>query len=305
MILAIASQQLLALRRQGMFVALSVTLLAMTAIAGMLGWSSHRTIAGVYEEAVKLLASTGQPAPADPLPLQPRLSLLSNMVIYIPLIGALLALLLGHLIIADDKSSGVGRLVFSRPVPRSSYIMGKVTAASGVLAIVLLLSLVIAALSLLVVNRTPPTVSEFGRLVLFYMLSWLYLMVFALIGMIAVLTTPRRSLALLSAMGAWLVITFVIPQFTSGLRPTASLNPILDPAGTSQTFFKITSRFRPLSVVEQYKAASGSILETSLGESAIHTIGRSVPIALLLIALAVVATLVVRHQDFSRGIAGE
>mgnify|MGYP000491065690 CR=1 FL=1 len=37
------------------------------------------------------------------------------------------------------------------------------------------------------VNSTAPTLSELVRLVGFYALSWLYLMVFALIGMVAVL----------------------------------------------------------------------------------------------------------------------
>jgi len=301
MIATIASHQVLALRRQRVFVALLGTLLAMTAIAGVLGWSSHRTIVGIYDEATKLVVSQGQPAPANPIGLQPTLSLLSNMVIYIPLIGALLAVVLGHLSIADDESSGVGRLVFSRRITRSTYLAGKVVAAAAVLGVILVASLVVSTVSLWIVNGAAPTIAELGRLGLFYGLSWMYLMVFALIGMLAVLATRRRPLALLSAMGAWLVITFVVPQFTSGLRPTASLNPILDPVSTSQTFFKVTSKARPLSVVEQYKAASGRILETGPTESIGHTIARTTPIAGLLIALVVAAALLIRHHDFSKG----
>ena len=301
MIATIASHQVLALRRQRVFVALLGTLLAMTAIAGVLGWSSHRTIVGIYDEATKLVVSQGQPAPANPIGLQPTLSLLSNMVIYIPLIGALLAVVLGHLSIADDESSGVGRLVFSRRITRSTYLAGKVVAAAAVLGVILVASLVVSTVSLWIVNGAAPTIAELGRLGLFYGLSWMYLMVFALIGMLAVLATRRRPLALLSAMGAWLVITFVVPQFTSGLRPTASLNPILDPVSTSQTFFKVTSKARPLSVVEQYKAASGRILETGPTESIGHTIARTTPIAGLLITLVVAAALLIRHHDFSKG----
>ena len=36
----------------------------------------------------------------------------------IPLIGALLALILGHLSIVDDETNGTGRLVFSRQITR-------------------------------------------------------------------------------------------------------------------------------------------------------------------------------------------
>jgi ABC-type transport system involved in multi-copper enzyme maturation permease subunit len=303
-IATIASHQVLSLRRQRVFLALLATLLTMTALAGVLGWSSHQTIVRVYDEAVKLLASTGKPAPPNPFLLKPTLSLLSNMVVYIPLIGALLALILGHLSIVDDETNGTGRLVFSRQITRTSYVIGKIASAAAVLAIVLAASLVVSAASLLVVNHTIAG-ADLGRLGLFYALSWLYLMVFALIGMVTVLMTQRRSIALLSAMGAWLVITFVIPQFTSGLRPTQSLNPITDPASTSQTFFKITSKLRPYSVVEQYKQASGRILQTATAESLGHTIQRVLPIAGLAVVLALVTVRLVQRHDFSRSANSE
>jgi ABC-type transport system involved in multi-copper enzyme maturation permease subunit len=303
-IATIASHQVLSLRRQRVFLALLVTLLAMTALAGVLGWSSHHTIVRVYDEAVKLLASAGKPAPPNPFLLKPTLSLLSNMVVYIPLIGALLALILGHLSVVDDETNGIGRLVFSRQISRTNYVLGKITSAAGVLAVVLAASLLVSVASLLVVNHTIAG-GDLGRLPMFYALSWLYLMVFALIGMVTVLMTRRRSVALLTAMGAWLVITFVIPQFTSGLRPTQSLNPISDLASTSQTFFKITSKIRPYSVVEQYKQASGQILQTAPTEPLAHTFERVLPIAGFALVLALLTIRLVQRHDFSRSATSE
>jgi len=303
-IATVASHQVLSLRRQRVFLAMLATLLTMTALAGVLGWSSHQTIVRVYDEAVKLLASTGKPAPPNPFLLKPTLSLLSNMVVYIPLIGALLALIVGHLSIVDDETNGTGRLVFSRQVSRTSYVLGKIVSAAIVVAVVLTASLGVSVAALLVVNRAIAG-ADLGRLVMFYGLSWLYLMVFALIGMVTVLMTRRRSIALLSAMGAWLVITFVIPQFTSGLRPTQSLNPITDPASTSQTFFKITSKFRPYSIVEQYKRASGRILQTSTVESLGHTIQRILPIAGAAVVLVLLTIRLVQRHDFSRSANSE
>lgn len=304
MITTFASHQLRSLRRQGVFVALLTILLTMTALAGVLGWSSHRTIVRAYDEAVKLLAATGQPAPPNPFTLKPTLSLLSNMVVYIPLIGALLALILGHLSIVDDETTGTGRLVFSRQITRTSYLLGKILSAVAVLALVLTASLVISVASLLVVNHTIAG-TDIGRLGLFYALSWLYLMAFALIGVLTVLITTRGSIALLSAMGTWLVITFAIPQLTSGLRPTQSLNPITDPASTSQTFFSITSKFRPFSIVEQYKQTSGTILQTTTAESFGQTLEHIAPIAGLVVVLTLITIGLVQHHDFSRSANSE
>lgn len=305
MIPTIAAHQIRSLRRQRTFVAMLAILGVMTALAGVLGWSSHHTIVGVYDQATLLLASQGKPAPPNPFLLKPTLSLLSNMVIYIPLIGALLALIVGHLCLTDDQNGGVGRLLFSRPVDRRQYLAGKVLAIAVVLAAVMAASLVISAVSLLIVNHAlaaPDVVRLFG----FYALSWLYLLVFALIGMVSVTLTRHRSLGLLGAMGAWLVITFVLPQFTSGLRPTASLNPITDPVGTSQAFFRLTARARGLSIAEQYKTASSHLLATAGStESVWHTAARVAPIGAAVALLAIALVFLVERHDFSRSASND
>lgn len=305
MIATIAACQIRSLSRRRIVLVLLVTLLAMTALAGLIGWSSRRTIVRVYDEAVQILTAAGKPVPPNPVGLRPPLSLLSNMAIYIPLVGALLALVLGHVIVADDQAGGQGRLIFSRAVSRMSYLWGKVLAAAAVLAAVLGASLALSAVSLFIANAAVPSAGSLGRLGLFYALSWLYLMLFALIGMVAVLVARRRSLALLGALGVWLVLTFVVPQFTSGLRPTASLNPVTDPVSTSQSFFDITARGRPLSVSEQYKEAGARILGTAPAEATLRTVGRVAPIAMTLAALTALAGGLTRRHDYSRSAADE
>ena len=84
----------------------------MTALAGAVGWSSHQTIGRVYDEAVsQIVAAQGKTAPPNPFDLQPTLSLLSNVSIYIAMIGALLAIVVGHLARRRRGSAGIGRLV--------------------------------------------------------------------------------------------------------------------------------------------------------------------------------------------------
>lgn len=305
MIATIATQQLLLLRRQKTFLGLLYILLGMTTAAGVLGWSSHHTILQVYSQAQQLLAAAGKPAPPNPFLLASPLSLLSNMMIYVPLLGALLALVLGHLSMIEDQTSGTGRLIFSRQVSRTTYVIGKMTSAAVALAVIMAASWIVSALSLAIVNQTLPSVTEFSQLTLFYGLSWMYMTAFALIGMVMVLLTQRRSLALLSAVGAWLIVTFAVPQFTSGLRPSASLNPITDPVSTSQRFFNITAKARPYSVVEQYKAASGRILQTANTEPVWDTIRRVLPLVALIIGLVLLTIRLVQQHDFSRSASNE
>jgi ABC-type transport system involved in multi-copper enzyme maturation permease subunit len=304
MIGTIASQQSLLLRRQHVALVGLITMLAVTAIAGVLGWSSHHTIVRVFDQAVRLQAAAGQPAPPNPFLLKPNLSLLSNMVVYIPLIGALLALVVGHLSMVDDQSKGMGRLLFTRQVTRTQYALGKVLAATRFLALTLVGCGVVSIVALLAVNRTLSP-SDLGRLTGFYVLSWAYLAVFVLVGILTALLTRRRSLALLSAIGVWLVITFVVPQFTSGLRPTQSLNPLTEPAGTSQAFFRVTQHAQPLSIVEQYKTAAGNILGTSPTSPTTETVLTIVPTLIAGFGLLVLVLWRIQRHDYARSASDE
>lgn len=305
MIAVVATQQVTSLRRQRTFVALIGLFVAMTALAGVIGWSSAQTINRVYDQAVLLLAQSGKPAPANPIGIKPTLSLLSNMTVYIPLVGALLALVLGHLSIADDRTHGVGRLLFSRQLTRRQYLTGKVAGSALVLVVALGASLAVSVASLLVANGALPRAADLGRLVLFYGLSFLYLLVFLLIGMAAVLLTRKRSLALLSAMGVWLVITFAVPQFTSGLRPTASLNPLSEPVSATSAFFRATANARPISLSEQYKQSSADLLQTGPPEAVSATLLHTLPLAVAILLLTGLTVLSARRHDWSRSMAGE
>lgn len=299
MISAVARQQLVSFTRQRMLTVTLAVLSGFAALAGILGWASHRTIIGVYDESVKLVATRGQPAPPNPFLLKPTLSMLSNEMIYITMIGALVAIVIGHLAVADDDNSGVGRLVFTRPISRTTYTAGKTAAIGTLLAIGVAASYLISISSLTIVDRFP-TVNDLVRLAGFYLLAWLYLMVFALVGAVTVLITRKRSLGLLAAIGVWLTLTFALPQFTSGLRPSQSLNPIVDPVSTNQTLFRITSHARPYSIAEQFKEAAGHILATTTPEPVVDTWLRIAPVLAAFLALSVLTWQLVTRHDYSR-----
>ena len=299
MIAVVARHQLVAFARQRMLSITVAVLGGFAVLAGILGWSSHRTIIGVYDESVKLVATRGQGAPPNPFLLKPSLSMLSNKMIYMTMIGALVAIVLGHLTVADDDSSGVGRLVFTRPLSRTGYTVGKAAAIGLTLAAGVAAGYVVSVASLTIVGGFP-TGGDLIRLAGFYLLSWLYLMVFALVGAVAVLLTRRRSLGLLTAIGVWLALTFAVPQFTSGLRPSQSLNPIVDPVSTNQALFRITSHARPYSMAEQFKEAAGRVLATATPEPAVDTWLRIAPILGAFLVLAAITWQLVTRHDYSR-----
>lgn len=296
----IARHQLLTLTRQRTFILMLGVLLLMTALSGFIGWSSHATITRVYEETVRTLTAAGKPAPPNPFASQPRLTLLNNMIIYIPLIGALLAIVVGHISMMADRQAGVTRAIFSRPVARSSYFWGKLSASAIAIAVIMAACLVLSVVAVSLFNSGLPTGAEFLRLTLFYLLSGLYLMLFVLVGAITALLTRSQSMALFVAVAAWVLITFATPQFTSGLRPVASLNPVTDPVTTTNSaFFRATSKAKPISVGEQYKALSSRILTEGSAVAPVTTARQMAPIAIFTLLLAGGTSLLIRRHDFS------
>lgn len=295
----IARQHLRALARKHTFVLMLGVLLLMTALSGFIGWSSHSTITRVYDETVRTLEAAGKTAPPNPFATKPRLSLLNNMIIYVPLIGALLAIVVGHMSVMDDRQAGVTRIIFSRPVARSSYFWGKLAGSALAVAVIMAACLVLSVVALTLINRGPPTGSEFVRLTLFYALSGLYLLLFVLIGAVAALLTRSQSVALFAAVAVWVLVTFATPEFTSGLRPVASLNPVTDPVTSNSAFFKTTSKAKPVSVNEQYKALSARILTEGSSTRTTTAAGELAPIAIVGLLLGGWANLLVRRHDFS------
>lgn len=300
----IAQQHMRALVRQKTFVLMLGVLLLMTALSGFIGWSSHATIIRIYDETVRTLTAAGKAAPPNPFAAKPRLALLNNMIIYIPLIGALLGLLIGHIAVMHDRVAGVSRLVFSRPVARGSYLNGKMLASSTAVAVAMVACLALSVVSLTLINSGLPTADEFLRLVMFYTLSGLYMILFVLIGLVAALLTRSQSLALLGAVAVWVVLTFAVPQFTSGLRPVASLNPVSSPVSATQsTFFKVTSRAKPASVSEQYKILGSQVLTPGSGLSPGGAVGKSLPLVISIFMLSGLSIALVRRHDFSEDAA--
>jgi len=298
--MVIARQQVRSLARRQTFVLMLSVLLLMTALSGYIGWSSHDTIVKVYDETVRTLTAAGKAAPPNPFAGKPRLGLLNNMIIYVPLIGALLAIVIGHLSVMDDRNAGVNRVIFSRPVPRSAYFRGKLAGSAAAVAVIMAACLLLSVIAVTLINSGLPTPSEFLRLTLFYALSGAYLLLFVLVGTVAALLLHSQSMALLAAMAVWVLVTFATPQLTSGLRPVASLNPVSDPVAASHSpFFKVTSKLKPASVGDQYKALSTKILSEGGSIGAAGALGNVAPIAIFGLLLSGWAGRLVRRHDFS------
>jgi ABC-type transport system involved in multi-copper enzyme maturation permease subunit len=225
-----------------------------------ISWSSQDILETIYQEGIKLLPP-GNPIPVFPVDARGDLAILKNMIIYVVLIGSLLAVILGHVIGTRDKKAKTLRILFSRPIKRRAFFLAKVATLAGSLGLLTLFALFTTLLSLIILNQTFLS-AWLLHLFLFYFISYLFMLGFGLLALGFGLREQRSSQALLIPIMLWIIVIFALPELGSALFPTSSLNPVLPATDVLQSpvLQTIHNIVYPFSVSEQYKALSSSLI---------------------------------------------
>ncbi len=257
----VARHELLASRRNrapqllvGMFV-------GMVAVSSFIGWLTQTTVSGIYGQ-VLADGLTTQPNPfVDVVPL----FFARNTVIYVVMIGTLMAAALGVQSALRDRKATVADLVLTRPVPVRALLAGRMIGLGALLAVVIAVSSVISWVSISVITGSALGVDGSLRLAAFGLLTWLLLLGFAALGVLGGLYVTRETSALLAPFVTWAVIAFVLPQLGTAARPVSLLNPVASVPQTSGVFHAVSYVTVPLSITEHFKTTSSAILEGSSG----------------------------------------
>jgi ABC-2 type transport system permease protein len=266
---ATIKQELLCARRERLPQILLVIFLAMVALSNFIGWATNHTVTNVYNEAVKQGLTT---AP-NPFTGVSSLFYARNTVIYIVLIGALLAIVLGVQSMLRDRKAKVMDLLLSRPVSTPNYLGAKLVGLSLWILIILFISAVINWLSISTIVGHILSAQDSGRLFLFYIVAWIFLLPFICLGLLSGLYSRRETTALLIPIILWSVFTFVIPQLGTAEHPVSLLNPVPAQIASHGFFFHVNQTvFGPLSITEHFKQVSGTILkDTEVSGSSIKS----------------------------------
>jgi len=262
-ILSVSRNEFRALFKEKTFILLLIIFILMTIFSTYIGWSTKNTIEKVYQETViKLKESGASGIPLDTFLIAPALSILKNMIVYIFLIGSLLAIIIGHFSFMRDRIAGISKIVFSRTISRKEFITGKITGIFNVLALIISVSFIISYVSIILVTGHPLSGNETIKLLIFYLISLAYLIIFAMLGLFFAISSRSESLALVNPIIIWIIISFVLPQLTSALNPSALLNPVsIQGVAPHSRFFTIIQEvIKPFSLSENYKELGSSLL---------------------------------------------
>ncbi len=193
----IANQSIRFVLRERTVALLAVMFVVLVLISAWLGWQATATVNRIYLDAAVFLQASGQPVPTNPVLDISPLSLMRNMSVYVSLIGALAAIVIGNRLITLDRKAGVLPLIGSRPLTATAYARGKIAALA---LLILGLSVIAGLVSVLTFALLPAisvTAAQWLQLTGFFGLSALYMMIFGLIGMAAGGMARSESVGLL------------------------------------------------------------------------------------------------------------
>ncbi len=129
----------------------------------------------------------------------PFLALFSSidLAFVFQIVLSLLALLFAYDAISGEREGGTLKLMMSNPIPRSSVLIGKYLSALLSLFWPIAVSIIIALLMIMFSGKVSLTGGHFLRILLFVVVSLLYVSLFYLIGLLISTKTQRTATSLI------------------------------------------------------------------------------------------------------------
>lgn len=256
----VARKEILYLLREKTFVYAVFIFISMAILSTVIWWSTQHTVITVYNYASHLIQSLWQVPPVLTLKSESSLLIVKNMIIYNTLIATLVVLIMGYYIWMNDRIANVTKLIFTRPIKKGELFLWKTIALLYSLFVLILASLIITNISLMIFGAF--SIVNLLNVLWFYALSFFYIAWFWFVGLWFSYISRDSWNALLYALIIWIIITFVLPELSSALNPTNSLNPVLPNTNIlqSSTLQTIHNLSFPFSVSEHYKNISSELI---------------------------------------------
>jgi len=267
--------------------------LVLTSISSMIGWLTVRNVTKIYNDIVSQNLTT---AP-NPFTNVPSLYYMRDSLIYVVLIGSLMAIILGAQASLRDRKSNANELIKTRNVNLVHRILGQLTAVGSIIILLEIVALLTSFISIWVIQKTPLSIGAIFSLIGYGAVSAIFMIAIAAIGFTFGTISKSEESSLLYPIVGWAVLTFTIPQIITSTHPVALLNPT--PAVSTGTGLaqSVINGISPLAVMENFKAIANAILgiDKSLQLSIVDLISFS-----LFAVIGVMASVVISSKTFGR-----
>ena len=169
------------------------------------------TDVATYKQAVAQLQASGQVSTLTP-PQYAPLQMLRSSIEYLEIIGAVLAIILGYISIARERTSNALKLVLSRDVSRAQFISGKLLGNTAIIITIVLSFCIFAYVSILLIGQVGLSLSEIIKLSLAGLLSVAYLLLFYCLAAIVSIKMKSLTNALIITLVFWIGFVLILPQ---------------------------------------------------------------------------------------------
>jgi len=219
-VLIIASKEFKTAFKDKVFLVITALFLLLSIISVYIGSSTKNAEIKAYLDIVALLKAQG----ATNFPLSPQLfplAILQNIIDYVSIIGAVLAVFLGFDAFSGERENGTLKLLLVRPLYRDQLVTGKLLGGGLVIGVLLCVTLVFNTLLFSMVSGLIPTFNELSRLLVFIALAFAYMMIFYIVTLFVSIKSGDRTFGFLTMMVVWVFVSFVIPQLADSQRTFA------------------------------------------------------------------------------------
>lgn len=225
----------------------------------------------IYNKALAQMKDSGQVTKLT-FPQYSPLQMLRSSIEYLEIIGAVLAIILGHISIARERTSHTLKLVLSRHISRFQFISGKFLGNLAIISTLIVGFCLFAYLSVLIIAQVQPSFNEIVKLCIAGLLSIIYLVIFYCLSALFTISLKSMTNALIISLVFWIGFVLILPQigdtmdvdnqvpggfFASLNIPKTAEKSILTHFTSYETFRNTTEVISP---TKHYERASFAIL---------------------------------------------
>jgi len=136
-----------------------------------------------------------------------------DLLFIVKIILSLIVLLFSFDSVSGEKENGTLQMILSNSFSRTNFLLGKFFALYITISIPFLYSflMILTILAILI----PLDTEMFIRIILFFLISELYLIFFLIVGMSVSILSKRSFTSLIILLFIWTTLVFVIPTFAS------------------------------------------------------------------------------------------
>lgn len=297
----IARKEFRAALRNRLFLTITLLFLGLSILSVYIGSVTKAAEMRIYQETVAALTAKGAALPA--MPEIHTLTILANLIEYVSIVGAILAVVLGYNALIDEKESGGLKLILSRPVFRDQLLTGKLLGGAAVIATLLGLVFLFNLVLLVAVGGILPTAGEVLQLFTFMLLAFAYMLIFLTLSLLLSINLNNSATVFLVSLVVWMIVSFVIPQMADTQMVNSSVvNSISGAVNQIPQDTTISRVINALSPTWHLNNIGGQLLESAPGSGALTagTLLRHTLTALLVLLAPTVAFIAAGFVSFLR-----